>query len=306
MKAGEMVYKIQMPDGTEVYLSRENILHVPGLGFDGFLGYSVVAMARKSFGLTMGLETFGSLYFGQGTHPGMVVTHPGKLGTDAHKSLKNSLTEVYSGLGNSHRLMLLEDGMKPEKIGIPPNDSQFIESRMFQIAEIARWFNLPPHKLKDLSKSSFNNIEQESISFVTDSILPWVVTLEQSFNMQLLSKSDKELSGRGRMYFKHSLEGLMRGDSASRSKFYQVLWGIGALSANDVRALEDLDPIDGGDKYFVPLNMVPLDMVEDLLEKQMEAKTAKPVTKEKPEEDPEDDTEDVKEDEDEDMVQDRK
>jgi HK97 family phage portal protein len=282
-----MVYKIQMPDGQQVYLSRENVLHVPGLGFDGFLGYSVVAMARKSIGLGMALETFGSLYFGQGTHPGMIVTHPGKLGTDAHKSLKNSLTEVYSGLGNSHRLMLLEDGMKPEKIGIPPNDSQFLESRQFQIQDIARWFGVPPHKLKDLTKSSFSNIEQEQISFVTDSILPWLVTLEQAYNMQLLSKSDKELSGRGKLYFKHSVAALMRGDAASRGKFYQTLWQIGAMSANDVRQLEEMNPIEGGDQYFVPLNMVPLDMVREVIEKQNEPK---PVKEEKPEEPEDEDT----------------
>jgi HK97 family phage portal protein len=288
MRAGAMVYKIRIPDGQDVYLPREKILHVPGLGFDGFMGYSVVAMARKSFGLGMGLETFGSLYFGQGTHPGMIVTHPGKLGAEGHKNLKDALTQNYSGLGNSHRLMLLEDGMKPEKIGIPPNDSQFIESRAFQVAEIARWFGLPPHKLKDLSKSSFNNIEQEQISFVQDSILPWVVTLEQSYNMQLLSKSDKELSGRGSLYFKHSLEGKMRGDSQSRGRFYQLLFGVGALSSNDIRALEDLDPIEGGDKYFVPLNMVPLDMVEELLTKRNEPPPAAlpPVDDTPEEEDP--------------------
>jgi HK97 family phage portal protein len=287
MKSGEMVYKIQMPDGQQVYLSRENVLHVPGLGFDGFLGYSVVAMARKSIGLGMALETFGSLYFGQGTHPGMIVTHPGKLGTDAHKSLKNSLTEVYSGLGNSHRLMLLEDGMKPEKIGIPPNDSQFLESRQFQITDVARWFNIPVHKLKEMSKSSFNNIESEQSSYYTDTVLPWLVTLEQAYNMQLLSKSDKELSGRGRLYFKHSADAILRANAADRSKFYQTLWAVGALSSNDIRALEDLDPIDGGDKYFVPLNMVPLDMVEELLLKQNEPK---PVKEEKPEEPEDEDT----------------
>jgi HK97 family phage portal protein len=291
MKSGELVYKIQMPSGEQIYLSRENILHVPGLGFDGFIGYSVVSMARKSLGLGMALESFGSLYFGQGTHPGVIVSHPGKLGTDGHTNLKNSLTQVYSGLGNSHRLMLLEEGMTLTNVGIPPNDSQFIESRQFQVTEVARWFGIPVHKLKEMSKSSFNNIESEQQAYYSDTILPWLVTLEQAFNMQLLSKSDKELSGRGRLYFKHSVEGILRASAADRATLYKALWGVGALSPNDIRGLEDMNPIEGGDKYFVPLNMVPLDMVEDLLEKQMETKTAKSAEKPEPEDEDTDEQE---------------
>jgi HK97 family phage portal protein len=262
MKNGAFIYRI-LVDGQEIILPREKVLHVPGLGFDGFVGYSPIAMARKSIGLGMALETFGELYFGQGTHPGVIVSHPGQLSPDSHTRLKDSLSASYSGLGKAHRLMLLEDGMKIEKLGIPPNDSQFLESRQFQIPEIARFFNLPPHKLKDLSKSSFNNIEQEQMSYVTDCILPWVVRLEQCYQSQLLSVSDKSLSGNGRLYFKHSFEGLLRGDMASRGSFYTALFNIGALSSNDIRAYEDKDPIPGGDEYFVPLNMVPLSMVKE-------------------------------------------
>lgn len=254
MKDGSLVYRIKV-DSQDIIMPREKILHVPGLGFDGFTGYSVIAvMARKSIGLGMALETFGAQYFGQGTHPGVIVTHPGKLGTEGHKNLKDALMESYSGLGNAHRLMLLEDDMKISNIGIPPNDSQFLESRQFQIPEIARWFNLPPHKLKDLTKSSFSNIEQEQISFVVDSILPWLVRLEQNFNAQLLTPSDKALSGRGRLYYKHIIEGLLRGDSASRATFYREMFAVGAMSVNEIREKEDMDPIDGGDIHLVPLN----------------------------------------------------
>jgi len=145
--------------------------------------------------------------------------------------------------------------MKVEKFGVPPDDSQFLESRQFQIPEVARWFNLPPHKLKDLSRSSFSNIESEQISFVTDSILPWLVRLEANYDMQLLSKSDKELSGRGRLYFKHIVEGLLRGDSAQRSAFYTAMFNIGAMSPNEIREKEDMDPYPGGDIRLVPMNM---------------------------------------------------
>jgi HK97 family phage portal protein len=256
---GALKYRIRMPGGSDLFLDREIILHVPGLGFDGFLGYSVVAMARRSIGLGMAMETFGSRFFGEGTHPGIIVEHPSKLSAEAHSNLKASLTETYSGLGNSHRLMLLEEGMKFQKIVIDPKDSQFLESRQFNIPEIARWFNLPPHKLKDLTKSSFSNIESEQISFVTDSILPWLVRLEQVFNMQLLSEGDRGYYGRGRLYFKHNIEGLLRADSAARGAYYREMFNIGAMSINEIREKEDMDPIPGGDVHLVPLNMTTLE-----------------------------------------------
>ncbi len=255
---GELKYIITMPAGQDVILTRDQVLHVPGLGFDGFVGYSVVAMARRSIGLGMAMETFGSRFFGEGTHPGVIVEHPTKLSPEAHSNLKKSLTDTYSGLGNTHRLMLLEEGMKFHKVVIDPKDSQFLESRQFNIPEIARWFNLPPHKLKDLTKSSFSNIESEQISFVTDSILPWLIRLEQNFNSQLLTDSDRKYSGRGRLYFKHNVEGLLRADAAARGTYYKEMFNIGAMSINEIREKEDMDPIPGGDLHLVPMNMQPL------------------------------------------------
>src|SRR4030042_614345 len=138
---GELWYEIDV--GSErKWLPRKQILHIPGLGFDGFLGYSLIRYANKSIGLGMAMETFGSNYFGQGTHPGVIVSHPSKLSAEGHSNLKKSLTDTYSGLGQSHRLMLLQEGLKMEKVGIPPDESQFLESSQFQIPEIARWFNL--------------------------------------------------------------------------------------------------------------------------------------------------------------------
>ncbi len=258
MREGDLVYKISMDKDGDIFLPRDKVLHVPGLGFDGFVGYSVIAMARRSIGLGMAMETFGSLYFGQGTHPSAVVTHPHQV--KDLKAMREAISEVYGGLGKSHQLMLLEDGMKLEKVGIPPEDSQFLESRQFQIPEIARWFNLPPHKLKDLTRSSFSNIESEQISFVTDSILPWIVRLEANYNVQLLTAGDRGLYGQGRLYFKHSVEGLMRGDAAARATFYRQMWNIGAMSQNEIREKEDMDPDPNplADEKFVPLNMVPL------------------------------------------------
>jgi HK97 family phage portal protein len=254
MQDGELVYQITV-GGENLTMTRENILHIPGLGFDGFTGYSIVQMAAKSISLGMSMETFGERYFGAGTHPGVIVTHPGKLGEETHKNLKNSLTDTYSGLGQSHRLMLLEEGMTFQSIGVPPNDSQFLESRQFHITEIARWFNLPPHKLKDLTKSSFNNIEQEQLSYVIDALLPWAVRLEQNLNMQLLREVDQKAG----LYFKHVFEGLLRGSSKDRAEFYRAMVGIGAMSINEVREKEDYDPVDGGDVHLIPLNMTTLE-----------------------------------------------
>jgi len=252
-------YEIRL-DKESKWFPRENILHIPGLGFDGFIGYSPIAMARKSIGLAMAMETFGSRYFGNGTHPGVIVSHPSALSATAHENLKKSLTESYSGLGNSHRLLLLEEAMKIEKVGFAPEESQFLESRGFQIPEIARWFNLPPHKLKDLTKSSFNNIEQEQISFVTDSILPWLIRFEQNYNAQLLTPGQQR---REKLYFKHVVEGLLRGDAKSRGEFYGALLDRGVFSINEVRELEDMDPIEGGDIHLVPLNFQSLEFAKE-------------------------------------------
>ena len=265
MEGGELVYEIKIDGVSDMTLSRDQILHIPGLGFDGFIGYSVIAMARKSIGLGMALETFGSLYFGQGTHPGIIISHPTKLGTDAHANLKKALTDTYSGLGQSHRLMLLEEAMEPHFPTIKPEDSQFLQTRQFQIPEVARWFNLPPHKLKDLTKSSFNNIESEQISFVTDSILPWLIRLEQNYWMQLLMPREQK----EKLYFKHNVAGLLRGSAKERAEYYKIMVGSTIYTPNECRELEDMDPNPNplADELFVMVNTIPLSKLEEYLAK---------------------------------------
>jgi len=230
------------------------------------------------------METFGSNYFGNGTHPGVIVSTPGKLDPAVKADIKASLTEAYSGLGKSHRLMLLQDGMKIENVGVAPNDSQFLESRQFQIPEVARWFNLPPHKLKDLTKSSFSNIESEQISFVTDSILPWLIRFEQHYNMQLLTESEQFKRG---IYTRHNVDGLMRGNSKDRAEYYAKMFGIGAMSPNDIREKEDWDPSDNeyADELFVPVNnMIPLSKIDEFMDKATSQGITPAVTPEKPKE----------------------
>jgi len=273
MVDGEMVYKIAV--GMEsVTLPREKVLHVPGLGFDGFMGYSVVSMAKNTIGMGLAMEEFGANFFSQGAHPGIVVSHPSAIGEVAHKNLGRELQAKYSGLGKAHKLMLLEEGMKFETIGIPQEDSQYLESRQFQIPEVARWFNLPPHKLKDLTKSSFSNIESEQMSYVTESLLPWLINFEQNYDMQLLTPQQQK-SG---YYFHHNVEGLLRGDSAARAAYYAAMWMIGVMSQNEIRDKEDMDPDPNpfADERFVPLNMVPLSLLEKHLERSTAAPTPAP------------------------------
>jgi HK97 family phage portal protein len=271
MEEGELIYKIQVDNKTYKF-TREKILHIPGLGFDGYQGYSVISMARKSIGLGMAMETFGSLYFGQGTHPGVAITHPTSLKDP--KAFRECFAEEYEGLSASHRVLLLQEGMKLEKIGIPPEDSQFLQSREFQIPEIARWFNLPPHRLKDMSRSTNNNIEAENISYVTDSLLPVAIAIEQNLDLQLLTYTQKYIQD---WYFRHNFDALLRGNSVDRANYYKIMTSIGGMTINDVRAKENFDPFP--DKYadepFIAINnMIPLSKVDEWLKNQAKSNPA--------------------------------
>lgn len=261
----ELIYKIRV-DNEEISLKRDKILHIPGFGFDGMTGYSPVAMARKNIGWGMAMETFSSNFFGKGTHPGVIVSHPGPaMSPQARQNLEQALSSTYSGLGNSHRLMLLEEAMKIETLGFSPEDSQFLESKQHHVTDIARWFNIPPHKLKDMTKSSFNNIEAENASYVIDTILPWAIHLEQIYDTQLLDKNKYE-SG---LYFKHVLEGLLRANSKERAEFYKIMIGSTIMTPNEAREKEDMDPSDDplADDLWAPTGNIPLSKFSEYLSK---------------------------------------
>jgi len=274
LKNKELVYLVRV-DNEDIPLKRDKILHIAGFGFDGLVGYSPIAMARKNIGWGMAMETFSSNFFGKGTHPGVIVSHPGPaMSAQAHDNLKRSLTESYSGLGNSHKLMLLEEAMKIEKLGFSPEDSQFLESKQHHITDIARWFNIPPHKLKDMSKSSFNNIEAENASYVIDTILPWAIHLEQIYDIQLLNKRQYE-SG---MYFKHVLEGLLRANSKERAEFYKIMIGNGMMKPNEAREKEDMNPSDDplADELWMPTGLIPISKFSEYLSKNQGGSATKP------------------------------
>jgi len=247
-KSGELVYEV----GGSLILNKESVLHVPGLSFDGVVGMSPISAARQSIGLALAIEQFGSGFFGRGARPGGVLTFPGQLSNEARANLRRSFEDLHGGAGNSHRVALLEQGLKWESIGVPPDDSQFLQSREFQVIEICRWFNLPPHKLKELAKMNYNSLEQMNVEFLTDTLRPWLVRWEQQLNRKLIRKQD-----RGRFFFEHAVEGILRGDLQSRYTSYSIARNWGWLSVNEIREKENLNPVDGGDTYLTPQNMAP-------------------------------------------------
>lgn len=237
-----------------IVLSQEEVLHIPGLGFDGLIGYSPIALAKNAVGMTLACEEYGSSFFSNGANPGGVLEHPGIL-KDPGK-VRDSWNAVYQGTRNAHKVAVMEEGMSYKQIGIPPEEAQFLETRKFQINEIARLFRIPPHMVGDLEKSSFSNIEQQSLEFVKYTLDPWVVRFEQALKKSLLLPEEKKTH-----FIKFNVDGLLRGDYQSRMNGYAIGRQNGWLSTNDIRELEELNPIppeEGGDLYLINGNMTKL------------------------------------------------
>lgn len=237
-----------------IVLSQEEVLHIPGLGFDGLIGYSPIALAKNAVGMTLACEEYGASFFSNGANPGGVLEHPGIL-KDPGK-VRDSWNAVYQGTRNAHKVAVLEEGMSYKQIGIPPEEAQFLETRKFQINEIARLFRIPPHMVGDLEKSSFSNIEQQSLEFVKYTLDPWVVRFEQALKKSLLLPEEKKTH-----FIKFNVDGLLRGDYQSRMNGYAIGRQNGWLSTNDIRKLEELNPIppeEGGDLYLINGNMTKL------------------------------------------------
>lgn len=241
-------------EGVTVYLTPRDVLHIPGLGFDGLVGYSPIAMAKNAIGLAIATEEYGAKFFANGAAPSGVLEHPGTIKDPSR--LRENWNSTFGGSANSGKVAVLEEGMKYTPISISPEQAQFLETRKFQIDEIARIFRVPPHMVGDLEKSSFSNIEQQSLEFVKYTLDPWVIRWEQSLSRALLNEDEKR-----KYFFKFNLEGLLRGDYESRMSGYAVARQNGWMSANDIRELENMDKIpaeDGGNLYLINGNMLPL------------------------------------------------
>lgn len=263
---GKLYYHVTIGDPLEhdpekQTLPARNVMHVRGLGYDGIKGYSVIGFARQSIGLGLATEEFGARFFGNGARPGAVLEHPGKLSQPAQNRLRKSWNVRHQGLDNAHRLAILEEGMKLHEIGIPPEDAQFLQTRKFQINEIARWFRIPPHMLADLERSTNNNIEHQSLEYLMHTLHPWLVRIEQRISHDLLTEAER----RQGYFAEHLVDALLRADIKSRYEAYAVARQNGWMNADEIREKENMNPQEDGQGkiYLVPLNMVPADMLSN-------------------------------------------
>lgn len=258
---GKLYYEYQLSSddahtmkGSTVRLAPTDVLHIPGLGFDGLVGYSPIAMAKNAIGMAIACEEYGAKFFANGAAPSGVLEHPGTIKDPSR--VRESWQSTFGGSGNANKVAVLEEGMKYTPVSISPEQAQFLETRKFQIDEIARIFRVPPHMIGDLEKSSFNNIEQQSLEFVKYTLDPWVARWEQAMVRSLLSAEEKK-----KYFIKFNVDGLLRGDYQSRMNGYATARQNGWMSANDIRELENLDRIpedQGGDLYLVNGNMMKL------------------------------------------------
>jgi HK97 family phage portal protein len=246
----QIQYRYTLPTGEQVILPNYRVLHIPGLSYNGLVGYSPIGMAREAIGLALATEEFGERFFSNGAHFGGFLSHPKTLSEGAQDRLLKKFEEKHQGLSNAMRLGILEEGLKYEKTGVDPQDAQFIEVRKFQISEIARFFHVPPHMIGDLEKATFSNIEHQTIEFVVYTMRPWLVRWEQAISNKLLTAKD-----RSSFFAEFLVDGLLRGDSAARATYYNQMLMVGALSPNDIREKENMNPYEGGDKYFIPMNL---------------------------------------------------
>ena len=249
---GNLTYTYSTTNGQQVKLRPEDVLHIPGLGFDGIMGYSPIAIERNAVGLSIAAEEFGSKFFGNGATPSGILTHPNTVKNP--KALRESWMEAYGGSSNANRVAILEEGMTFTRISMPNNEAQFLETRKFQVEEICRIFRVPPHMIADLEHATFSNIEHQSIDFAVHTIRPWLVRIEQAVNKALFSEKEK-----GHFYCQFNLDGLMRGSYKDRMEGYAIARQNGWMSTNDIRELENMNPIpaeEGGNAYLVNGNMI--------------------------------------------------
>jgi HK97 family phage portal protein len=239
---------------TVVKLTPHEVMHIAGLGFDGLVGYSPIAMAKNSIGLSMACEEYGSKFFANGAAPSGVLEHPGIL-KDPER-VRDSWQAAFGGSQNAGKVAVLEEGMKYSPISINPQEAQFLDTRKFQIDEIARIFRVPPHMIGDLDHSNYSTLEEQSLEFVTYSLQPWLIRIEAAISRSLLTREEK-----GVFFARFNVDGLLRGNYASRMQGYATGIGNGFMSVNDVRRLENWDLLseeEGGDLYLVNGSMTPL------------------------------------------------
>lgn len=249
---GALVYKYRLPNGKQVELPAWRVLHLRGMTGDGVQGWSVVrSLMNEAVGLGLATQEYGARFFGNGARPGGVLEHPGTLSDKALQHLKASWADAHQGLDNAHRLRVLEEGMKYTAISVPPEEAQFLETRKFQVTEIARAFGVPPHLVGDMERATFSNIEHQYMEFLQFSVGPWLTQIEQSIHVQLMRPAERKT-----YFVEHVRDAILKADTTTRYQAYALGRQWGWLSVNDIRALENMNPVENGDVYLTPLNMV--------------------------------------------------
>lgn len=265
--AQTLVYKVDLPGGGQAVLPADDVLHIPGFSSTGLLGDNVIQRFQEAIGLSLAAERSGGAFYSNGAQAGGFLVHPRKIGPEGRKNLLESWNEQHQGPSRAHRVSILEEGLTWQQTTVDPEKAQALQTRKFQVTEVARILRLPPHLLYDLERSTNNNIEHQGQEFVTYSMQPWLTRWEQRMNRSLLLPNQRAI-----LYTKFEVGGLLRGDSAARAAYYKSQFEVGAMSTNDIREKEDLDPVEGGDQRFVPLNMAPLDKVAESFDADIEAK----------------------------------
>lgn len=246
----ELAYKVRYSSGKEDVLPPSSVLHIRLFSLDGITGLSPITQARESIGLSMATEKHGARLFSNGARPGGVLSTPKVLSPEASKRMREDWTLRHEGVENAHRIAILEEGLAWTQTGLSSEDSQFLETRKYQRSEIAGVFRVPPHMIGDLDKATFSNIEHQGLEFVTNGLMPYLTRIEGRVSKQLVSEEE-----RATVYAKFSVQALLRGDMKTRAAYYQTLEQCGALSPNEIREYEDLNPREGGDVYLTPMNM---------------------------------------------------
>jgi HK97 family phage portal protein len=278
---GRLAYRVTNGKGRQTIVIPANMIHISSLSLDGIIGQSIVAHARESFGLGIAVERFGGTFFGNGATFGGVVEVPGLLTEAAKDNVRTAIEAVHAGVERAHKILVLAGGSKFNARGTAPNEAQMVEVRKFQVTEVARWLNMPAHKLGDLENAHFTNIEEQELQYYQGCVSGWLEMWEQELTRKLIAPLEYKQQS-----IEHVMEGVLRGSSAQRADFYTKLFNIGAININRILQLENMNPIGpAGDVHLVPLNMIPLERYGEWIDAQIEAKKAPPVKQLPPKDD---------------------
>lgn len=250
--AGTLLYTYHTPEGEPRALTQADVFHLRGLATDGITGYSPIGQHRESLALSIATTQFGNRFFSNDSRPGGVLQVKTKLSKEAADRMKKSWEEAHQGLTKAHRVAVLEEGVEWRQIGLPPEDAQFLETRLFQVQSVSRIFRMPPHKIGELSRATYSNIEEQELEYGADTLSPWLICWEQQANKDLLMPSEK-----GKFFIEHLMDARLRSKTLERYQSYALMLDRGVLNPNEAREKENLNPFDGGDLHLQQANMIP-------------------------------------------------